>query len=182
MSPRPFSENPPMRERCVRPLLAVLLLVLLAPACETVPIMGRSQLNLLSEPDEIQVARVAQRIIAAVQKPSLPRGAKVIEENQANAFALPGGKIAVYTGILPITKDDAGLTAVIGHEVGHVIAHQSAERVSQQMVAEGLGGALVSGVPGTDPQTSAQVAGLFAQGPLLPGWLPEALTYYKPRP
>lgn len=106
----------------------------------------------------------------------------MIEENQANAFALPGGKIAVYTGILPITKDDAGLTAVIGHEVGHVIAHHSAERVSQQMVAEGLGGALVSGVPGTDPQTSVLVAGLFAQGPLLPGWLPEALTYYKPRP
>lgn len=74
MSPRPFSENPPMRGRCVRPLLAVLLLVLLAPACETVPITGRSQLNLLSEPDEIQVARVAQRIIAAVQKPSCPGG------------------------------------------------------------------------------------------------------------
>lgn len=173
-------------------LLAALLLVSLAAACETVPITGRSQLNLLSEPDEIQmgiqaykevtskvkvstntvqnaqVNRVAQRIIAAVEKPNLPWEVKVIEDNQANAFALPGGKIAVYTGILPITKDDAGLAAVIGHEVGHVIARHSAERVSQQMVAQGLGGALVSGVLGTDPQTSAQVAGLFAQGILLP--------------
>lgn len=173
-------------------LLAALLLVSLAAACETVPITGRSQLNLLSEPDEIQmgiqaykevtskvkvstntvqnaqVNRVAQRIIAAVEKPDLPWEVKVVEDNQANAFALPGGKIAVYTGILPITKDDAGLAAVIGHEVGHVIARHSAERVSQQMVAQGLGGALVSGVLGTDPQTSAQVAGLFAQGLLLP--------------
>jgi predicted Zn-dependent protease len=259
-----------MREPRIRSsrLFVLLLLAILLPACETVPITGRSQLNLLSEPDEIQmgiqaykevtskaklsgnavynaqVGRVAQRIIAAVQKPSLPWEVKVIEENQANAFALPGGKIAVYTGILPITKDDAGLAAVIGHEVGHVIAHHSAERVSQQMVAQGLGGAIVGGVLGTDPQTSAQVAGLFAQGLLLPwgrsqeseadhiglilmakagydphaarelwvrmaaaskgqsrppeflsthpseetrikqieGWLPEALTYYKPRP
>ena len=160
-------------------LLAVLVLLGLVPACETVPITGRSQLNLMSEPDEIQlgaqaykevtdkakissnpvqnaqVTRVAQRIIAAVEKPNLPWEVKVIEENQANAFALPGGKIAVYTGILPITRDDAGLAAVIGHEVGHVIARHSAERVSQQMVAQGLGGALVSGVLGTDPQTSA---------------------------
>jgi predicted Zn-dependent protease len=172
--------------------LTVFLLVGLVAACETVPITGRSQLNLLSEPDEVQlgvqafkevtdkaklssnpvqnaqVTRVAQRIIAAVEKPSLPWEVKVIEDNQANAFALPGGKIAVYTGILPITRDDAGLAAVIGHEVGHVIARHSAERVSQQMVAQGLGGALVSGVLGTDPQTSAQVAGLFAQGILLP--------------
>ncbi len=83
-------------------------------ACETVPITGRSQLNLLSEPDEVQlgiqafkevtdksklssnpvdnaqVTRVAQRIIAAVEKPSLPWEVKVIEDNQANAFALPG--------------------------------------------------------------------------------------------
>jgi predicted Zn-dependent protease len=173
-------------------LLAAVLLVSLVSACETVPLTGRSQLNLLSEPDEIQmgiqayrevtskakvssnavqnaqVNRVAQRVIAAVEKPDLPWEVKVIEDKQANAFALPGGKLAVYTGILPITRDDAGLAAVIGHEVGHVIARHSAERVSQQMVAQGLGGVLVSGVLGTDPQTSAQVAGLFAQGLLLP--------------
>jgi predicted Zn-dependent protease len=182
LNPRPFRSR----------LLAILLLLGLVPGCETVPITGRSQLNLLSEPDEVkmgiqayqevtskakvssssvhnaQVNRVAQRIIGAVEKPDLPWEVKVIEENQANAFALPGGKIAVYTGILPIARDDAGLAAVIGHEVGHVIARHSAERVSQQMVAQGLGGALVSGVLGTDPQTSAQVAGLFAQGLLLP--------------
>jgi predicted Zn-dependent protease len=173
-------------------VLVALGLSALLVACESVPITGRSQLNLLSESDEVtmgvqaykevtgkakvsgdtvanaQVQRVAQRIVAVADKPNLPWEVKVIEDNQANAFALPGGKIAVYTGILPITKDDAGLAAVIGHEVGHVLARHSAERVSQQMVAQGLGGALISGVLGTDAQTSQQVAGMFAQGLLLP--------------
>src|SRR5215470_9976430 len=170
------------------------LLVLVAGAfvsCDTVPITGRSQLNMISEPDEVkmgaqayqevtgqakisgepvanaQVKRVAQRIIAVSDKPNLPWEVKVIEEQQANAFALPGGKIAVYTGILPITKDDAGLAAVIGHEVGHVLAHHSAERVSQQMVAQGLGGALAQGL-GTNPQLGQQVVGLAVQGLQLP--------------
>jgi len=170
------------------------LLVLVAGAfvsCDTVPITGRSQLNIISEPDEVkmgaqayqevtgkakisgepvanaQVKRVAQRIIAVSDKPDLPWEVKVIEEQQANAFALPGGKIAVYTGILPITKDDAGLAAVIGHEVGHVLAHHSAERVSQQMVAQGLGGALAQGL-GTNPQLGQQVVGLAVQGLQLP--------------
>jgi predicted Zn-dependent protease len=175
-----------------RPLASLVLVASVLVSCETVPITGRSQLNLLSEPDEVQmgvqaykevvgkakvsrdpvanaqVTRVAQRIIAVSEKPDLPWEVKVIDENQANAFALPGGKIAVYTGILPITRDDAGLAAVIGHEVGHVLARHSAERVSQQMVTQGLGGALVSGVLGTDPQTSQMVAGLFAQGLMLP--------------
>src|SRR4029450_11617480 len=124
-------------------LLAMLLLVGLVPACEPVPITGRSQLNLLSEPDEVQmgiqaykevtskatissnsvynaqVHRVAERIIAAGETPTLPGEVKVSEDKQANAFALPGGKTAVYPGIPPIPKDDAGLAAVIGHEVGH---------------------------------------------------------------
>ena len=171
-------------------ILLVLLLGILV-SCETVPITGRTQINLISEADEVkmgaqayqevtgkakvsgepvanaQVKRVAQRIIAVSDKPDLPWEVKVIEEAQANAFALPGGKIAVYTGILPITKDDAGLAAVIGHEVGHVLAHHSAERVSQQMVAQGLGGALASGI-GQNPALGQQVVGLLTQGLQLP--------------
>lgn len=181
-----------MRDPIRRSLACLVLVAAVLVSCESVPITGRSQLNLISEPDEVQmgiqaykevvgkaktsgdpvanaqVTRVAQRIIAVSDKPDLPWEVKVIDEKQANAFALPGGKIAVYTGMLPITRDDAGLAAVIGHEVGHVLARHSAERVSQQMVAQGLGGALVSGVLGTDPQTSQMVAGLFAQGLLLP--------------
>ena len=178
--------------RNLRRSLTLLVLVVGAfVSCETVPITGRSQINIISEPDEVkmgaqayqevtgkakvsgepvanaQVKRVAQRIIAVSDKPDLPWEVKVIEEQQANAFALPGGKIAVYTGILPITKDDAGLAAVIGHEVGHVLAHHSAERVSQQMIAQGLGGALAQGL-GTNPQLGQQVVGLAVQGLQLP--------------
>ena len=53
------------------------------------------------------------------------------DDKQVNAFALPGGKVAVYTGILPITRDENGLAAVLGHEIGHVIARHGGERISQ---------------------------------------------------
>lgn len=61
----------------------------------------------------------------------------VFKSNQINAFALPGGKIGVYTGILPVLKTDAQLAAVMGHEVGHVIAQHGNERVSQSLLAQG---------------------------------------------
>ncbi len=61
----------------------------------------------------------------------------VFKSDQINAFALPGGKIGVYTGILPVLKTDAQLAAVLGHEVGHVIAQHGNERVSQSMIAQG---------------------------------------------
>jgi predicted Zn-dependent protease len=57
----------------------------------------------------------------------------VFKNKEANAFALPGGKIGVYTGIIQVGKNDSQLAAVIGHEIGHVIAKHGAERVSQQM-------------------------------------------------
>ncbi|MDR1371591.1 MAG: M48 family metallopeptidase [Dysgonamonadaceae bacterium] len=60
----------------------------------------------------------------------------LIEDAQVNAFCMPGGKIAVYTGILPVTQDETGLAVVIGHEVAHAIAKHTNERMSQQMVAQ----------------------------------------------
>lgn len=62
----------------------------------------------------------------------------VFKSDQINAFALPGGEIGVYTGILPVLKTDAQLAAVLGHEVGHVIARHGNERVSEGMGAQGL--------------------------------------------
>ena len=61
----------------------------------------------------------------------------VFKDPTANAFALPGGKIGVHTGILPVAKTPDQLAAVLGHEVGHVIAKHGAERVSEQMIAQG---------------------------------------------
>lgn len=66
----------------------------------------------------------------------------LIDENQANAWCMPGGKVAVYTGILPITKTDNGLAVVMGHEVAHALAGHGNSRVSQAMIAQ-YGGALL---------------------------------------
>lgn len=66
----------------------------------------------------------------------------LIDENQANAWCMPGGKVAVYTGILPITQTDKGMAVVLGHEISHALAGHGNERISQAMVAQ-LGGAII---------------------------------------
>ncbi|SHI39555.1 Peptidase family M48 [Cruoricaptor ignavus] len=65
----------------------------------------------------------------------------LIDENQMNAWCMPGGKVAVYTGILPVTKNDTGLAVVLGHEVSHALAGHGNERISQAMLAQ-YGGAI----------------------------------------
>jgi predicted Zn-dependent protease len=89
-----------------------------------------------------------------------------------NAFCLPGGKVGVYTGILPITKDEAGLATVVGHEVAHAVARHGAERVSQGLLFQ-LGGQALDVAMKNNSQTARQVAlsayGLGGQvGVLLP--------------
>jgi predicted Zn-dependent protease len=78
----------------------------------------------------------------------------LIQSNEINAWCMPGGKVAVYSGILPITKDDAGLATVMGHEIGHAIARHSAERISQQLAAQ-AGGSVV-GVATSDKSLATQ--------------------------
>ncbi len=167
--------------------LALLVLVMIV-ACQTVPITGRSQLLLLPEAEELQmglqsyqevlkkskisndpkmndlVSRVGTRIAAATGRSNYQWEFKVIEEKQANAFCLPGGKVAVYTGILPITRDEAGLAAVVGHEVSHAIARHGAERVSQNLLVEmGLTGTMAALSRG-DPNTVKNVGALLGAG------------------
>ena len=93
------------------------------------------------------------------------------DDKQVNAFALPGGKVAVYTGILPVTKDESGLAAVLGHEIGHVVARHGGERVSQQMgvnvAVETLAG-LSSGNPAVVQSVSALLGAGASVGVLLP--------------
>ncbi len=67
----------------------------------------------------------------------------LVEGKEMNAFCLPGGKVVVYTGILPVTKDDAGLAVVMGHEVAHAVAGHGKERMSQGLLAQ-MGGAALS--------------------------------------
>jgi predicted Zn-dependent protease len=145
--------------RATRPLLVAVLLG--AAACQTVPLTNRSQLLLIPEGTELQmglssyqeilkkarvsndpalnaqVTRVGTRIAEATGRTDYHWEFRVLEDKQANAFCLPGGKVAVYTGILPITRDDAGLAAVLGHEVSHAIARHGGERISQQLAVQG---------------------------------------------
>lgn len=81
----------------------------------------------------------------------------LIQEDQINAWCMPGGKVAVYTGILPITKDETGLAVVMGHEVSHALAGHGNERISQQMIAQ-YGGAILGSTI-----SNAQWANVFSQ-------------------
>lgn len=99
------------------------------------------------------VKRVGSKIAAAVTKYMNDNGYgdqianykwefNLIESPEINAWCMPGGKVAVYTGILKVTQNEAGLATVMGHEVAHAIAQHSAERASQMVVAQ-AGGAAV---------------------------------------
>jgi predicted Zn-dependent protease len=128
------------------------------------------------------VQRVANRIIAVAKRSRYAETAQqfqwevsVIQDDKTmNAFALPGGKIAVYTGIFPVAKNEAGLAAILGHEVTHALARHGAERMSQGLVAEllltGADVALAGGGAGAGTrQAVMQALGLGAQvGVLLP--------------
>lgn len=175
-------------------LLSLCLFAALLSGCYTNPVTGRQGLNLVSAQQEMQLGlsefdklkkevpisrdpaanallqKVGKKIAATAQKdmPDAQWEFIVFESKEANAFCLPGGKIGVYTGILPITKDEAGLATVIGHEVAHATAHHGAERMSQAMLLDAGGqvaGALSSNAK---PVTRNVVAAAFGiGGPLL---------------
>src|SRR5699024_4804885 len=63
----------------------------------------------------------------------------LVKNDQMNAWCMPGGKIVVYSGILPITQDAAGLAVVLGHEVSHALANHSQRTMSQEMIRQGVG-------------------------------------------
>ena len=170
-------------------MLIALLLVLGVVACETVPITGRSQLIVIPEGTEVkmgldsyqqilskakvsgeprvveQVTRVGRRIAEATGRADYQWEFKVIEDAQVNAFCLPGGKVAVYTGMLPVARDDAGLAAVLGHEVAHAIARHGGERMSQQLAVQGATLATTQTLlAGRDPATVQLVSAALGAG------------------
>ncbi len=143
-------------------------------ACYRAPGTARDQLIFFSEEKELQfglsayrevlrqarlsenagindmVQRVGQRIAKAANKPEYQWEFAVIEEDQMiNAFALPGGKVAVFTGILKHTKNEAGLATVMGHEVAHALQRHGVERMSRSILDQiaqlGALGAAASG-------------------------------------
>lgn len=77
----------------------------------------------------------------------------LVESNEVNAWAMPGGKVVVYTGILPLTKDETGLAVVMGHEIAHAIAQHGAERMSQGLLQQ-LGGMALSVALQNEPEAT----------------------------
>jgi predicted Zn-dependent protease len=173
----------------MRPPLRWIVPVALAAACATVPYTQRSQLVLLSEAQEQElgaaayretlkkarvvqdpavtavVQRVGERIARVAGKPGYQWEFTVVDDvDTINAFALPGGKVAVYTGLFPVAYDEAGLAAVMGHEVAHVLARHGAERMSQGAVVQVLGVGLSVAVGDASPITQRAVMEAFGLG------------------
>jgi metalloendopeptidase OMA1, mitochondrial len=135
------------------------------------------------DPREVEpVRRIAARIVEAAKRSKYAQMAQqfqwevtvIKDDKTANAFALPGGKMAVYTGIFPMAKTEAGLAAVMGHEVVHALARHGAERMSQGQLTNTVlqvAGAAI-GLSGGNPtlgQATMAALGAGAQvGVLLP--------------
>lgn len=153
-------------------LLVPALVVSLA-ACASVPHTGRRQFNMMSDRQldalslkafqEVAakenessdkrlngiVHRVAERVSKAaedIDKAGFEWQELVIDKDVPNAFCLPGGRIVVYSGIVPYARNEAGLAAIIAHEVAHAVARHGGERLSQQLALKGavsVGGELL---------------------------------------
>lgn len=169
-------------------LVPIILFAFTVYYCSTVPITGRSQLNLIpasemnsmsfqqysdflktnklstNKKDDEMVKRVGQRIQKAVEtyfaQNNLSKELEgynwefnLVESPEVNAWCMPGGKVVVYTGILPITKDETGLAVVMGHEIAHAVAQHGAERMSQGLLQQ-LGGVALSVAIKDKPETT----------------------------
>jgi predicted Zn-dependent protease len=188
--------HPTMKLFRMLSLIAAAAMLLLVTGCQTVPETGRRQFNFMSPQQEMQlgfsefdkmkkqvpisrdpaanalVQKVGQRVAAVAQLPGAQWEFVVFESKEANAFCLPGGKVGVYTGILPITRDEAGLATVIGHEVAHAVARHGGERISMAVGLQTLGAAVGAAAQGS--QYAAAITQIYGLGSQLGVALPHS--------
>jgi metalloendopeptidase OMA1, mitochondrial len=182
-------------------LLAGLMVLALLAGCASAPETGRKQLLLISPSQEAQlglrafneikqqepivqsgkdadmVRKVGQRIARVAPLPNARWEFVLFKDDSPNAFALPGGKVGINTGILPITQNEAGLATVMGHEVAHAVARHSAERMSQSMMVQ-LGGSVLSAALGADAGISGDlIKQAYGLGTRLGVMLPYSRTH-----
>jgi predicted Zn-dependent protease len=116
--------------------------------------------------DAEMVSRVGAQLASAVQQYLSSTGQQsqisgyqwefnLVNNNQANAWCMPGGKVVVYSGIMPVVQNEVGLAVVMGHEIAHAIARHSNERASQQVAAQG--GQALASVLTNNPGTASQI-------------------------
>ncbi len=101
----------------------------------------------------------------------------LVESEQVNAWAMPGGKVVVYTGILPITQDETGLAVVLGHEVAHAIAEHGNERMSQELLRQAGAIGLMVAMKDEPAQTQALWLGVYGVGTTVAVMLPYSRTH-----
>jgi predicted Zn-dependent protease len=172
----------------IKKILTLVLAHTLIAGCATAPYTGRSQVILVSEGQEAAlgddayrqslrdsvithdaeaeriVRKVGERIASAANKPEYKWEFTVINDPETvNAYAVPGGKVAVYTGIFGPARDEAGLAVVLGHEVAHALARHPAERMSQEMLLQ-LGGVGLGVALGRNPALANQVLQVYGLG------------------
>jgi len=130
-----------------------------------------------------QVRAIAERLVAKVPEveaalaaehgqppPGFSRSfqweVNVIESDQANAFCLPGGKMAVYTGLVPVAQNANAMAVVMGHEIAHALLRHGAQRMAQQKLSQV--GQMAGAMSGMDPQQQQMIMAAMGYGYLLP--------------
>ena len=180
----------------VRSWIVLLLLGVLA-SCTTVPVTGRRQLNMVSDPTILsmslqqyndflkthklstdaeqteKIRQVGRRVQKGVERYFAESGMmseldgyqwefNLVEGEEVNAFCMPGGKVVVYTGLLPVARDDNGLAVVMGHEIAHAVAKHGNERMSQALAMQ-LGG-MALGVAMSNESTQSRELWMMVYG------------------
>jgi metalloendopeptidase OMA1, mitochondrial len=186
-----------MQAKVVRTFLFLMVVSLAAIGCAKVPITGREQFNLVSDsqadalgleayqkvqsesrlitsgPDYGEVLRVGKRIAAAANEPDFQWEFCLIDAPKTvNAFCLPGGKVAVYSGLLPVTRDDAGLAVVLAHEAAHAVARHGGERMTDDLALQLGGAGLQQLIQQKSPATQQVVMAAFGVGTTVGVMLP----------
>jgi predicted Zn-dependent protease len=130
-------------------------------------VIAQSQLS--DDAEEVaMIRRVGEKIQRAVEEYFRQEGMSshldgyawefnLIESDQVNAWCMPGGKVAFYTGILPVCQDETGVAVVMGHEVAHAVAEHGSERMSQGLAAQ-FGSVALSEALSSEPETTQQIA------------------------
>ena len=178
------------RARIVTAVSAAIVIAVLA-GCAAAPVTGRDQFILVSDQQanamgasayqqilaekrvsgnrrlSQRVQQVGQRIAAVADDPGTRWEITLFEDPSPNAFALPGGKIGVNTGLFNVAQTDAQLAAVIAHEMAHVVARHPSERLSRQVAVQG-GLALAGAASGTVAQNADLLAQAATLGLVLP--------------
>jgi len=191
---------------------ALIISSIIILSCSTVPLTGRSQLNMIPSSEMLSmsyqqydqfmkenkistnqqaigmVKRVGSNIKGAVERymtaNNLSENLKgynwefnLVEDEQANAWCMPGGKVVFYTGILPITQDETGIAVVLGHEIAHAIAEHGNERMSQQLLQQAGAVGLMVAMKDEPAETQAIWLSVYGVGSTVAVMLPYSRTH-----